>query len=201
MSETTTSPSTANVTQAAKPSVETRVVLASDPDVDILMDQFDGQSKGFERGMKFAKPVAKTLEGAIRICTAEVEPVDPANPKDAERYKAEVKDAREKAFATVIAFVNQAINLRLTNKIKNSKIPANVTDEVAAKQLADISAADPSGRGLIFTVEEAKTWHPGQREPGKAEIMDEIFAELKSGEFDQAEIIKKLMMAGRKQRK
>lgn len=84
----------------------------------------------------------------------------------------------------VLELVNQSIKARIATKVKNGKIPKNVSAEVAAAQLKALRDADSSGRGLVFSIDEAKAYKPGEREPGVKDMLAEGIEKARAGELD-----------------
>ena len=113
-------------------------------------------TEGQAKGLKYAFPKFKSVEALVAA------------------YEAD----------KVLELVNQSINARIATKVKNGKIPKNVSAEVAAAQLKALRDADPSGRGLVFSVDEAKAYKPGEREPGVKDLLAEGIEKARNGELD-----------------
>ena len=96
----------------------------------------------------------------------------------------------------ILALVNSSIKARIATKVKNSKIPQNVSSQIMVAQLETLKKADPSGRGLIFTIDEAKAYKPGEREPGLKDMIDNIMERMKAGEEISIEEFKAVMLKG-----
>lgn len=112
--------------------------------------------EGDAKGLKFAYPRFSSVESIVKLYTAE----------------------------KVLEMVNQAVKAKIATKIKGSKIPKNVTPEIKASQLKALIDGDPSGRGLVFTVEEAKQFKPGEREPGMKDLLAEAMEKVRKGDID-----------------
>jgi len=100
--------------------------------------------------------------------------------------------------AIVADLVNSRVKLAIASKVKTNKLPRNVTPEQAQKIIDDLVKADTSGRGLIFTVEEAAAYRPGEREPGIKDQVEDLISNYKN--MSQEEIIAALIKLESKKR-
>lgn len=124
--------------------------------VKIVVDEFGDKSEG--KGLKFAVPQFDS--GAA--CDALYGPEAAAN------------------------IINTAIRQKVATKVKTNKFPSNVSKVDADNIFARMASSTIDGiKGLIFSIEEALAYRPGDRVPGTKKLMQEkveaLVALFKSG--------------------
>jgi hypothetical protein len=126
--------------------------------------------KGPEAGLKFAIPQAKTVEAAYN------------------RYGADL----------LLTLVNQGLSTRVGAKVRNTKIPKNLTLEAQVQALATLVASNPDG--LIFSTEEAEAYRPGDRGPGFNTVLNDALEDIKAGNLTAEQAQATLLQLASKKR-
>lgn len=128
--------------------------------VTIIVDEFGDKSEG--KGLKFAVPQFASGASADAVYGAEV----------------------------VAGLLNTAIRTKVATKVKTNKFPSNVDAPTAAGIFQRMAGNVVDGvKGLIFSIEEALAYRPGDRVPGTKKLiatkLEQLVIKFRSGNLTQ----------------
>ena len=143
-------------------------------DTNTVTDGFNYQvhafEKGVESGIKYVVPQAQNLAVAV------------------ERFGEDF----------VLTVLNQALVIRVAQKVRSSRIPNGDNENEIVQKLAVLL----EGKGnVIFDTKDAEAYRPGLREPGFNATLNDALAKVKTGELSNEDALKVLLALESKTRK